>query len=280
MNYRDRLIVKPGSRIKLAAIDPDFHGEHESKKESKPELEESLEKIDQLQEKLYAEGKRALLIVLQGIDTAGKDGVCWHVITAMNPQGCTVTSFKQPTAEELDHDFLWRVHQKVPRHGYVGVFNRSHYEDVLVVRVHDLVPEAVWKKRYDQINEFERLLAESGTTIIKFFLYISKDEQLERFKKRLDDPDRQWKISGSDYSEREFWDPYIDANEVMLEKCSTEHAPWFVIPANRKWFRNLATASIIRETLESMNIKPPEPTVDIDEIRKKYHQAVKDGKKG
>ncbi len=280
MNFRDSLIVKPGKRARLADIDPAFHGEHEDKNSAVPEFEAALDTIDRLQEKLYAEKKHALLIVLQGIDAAGKDGVCWNVITAMNPQGCAVSSFKQPSAVELAHDFLWRIHQKTPGRGQVAVFNRSHYEDVLIVRVHDLVPKDIWKKRYDQINAFEHVLAENNTTILKFFLYISKDEQLDRFRKRLEDPERQWKISGSDYTEREYWDQYIEAYEDMLSKCSTEDAPWFVIPSNKKWFRNLAVAKIIAETMEGLNIRPPAPDVDIAEIRKKYHAAVAEEKKG
>mgnify|MGYP000424579723 CR=1 FL=1 len=280
MSYREKLVVKPGSHVTLADIDPGYHGHAESHQKAEPEIAANLDRITALQELLYAEKKHALLIVLQGIDAAGKDGVCWHVIRAMNPQGCTVSSFKQPSADDLAHDFLWRVHPKVPGRGQVGVFNRSHYEDVLVVRVHDLVPKAIWERRYEAINEFERLLSVNGVTIVKFFLYISKEEQLERFARRLDDTDRQWKISASDYAEREYWDAYIAAYEAMLTECSTKHAPWYVIPSNHKWFRNLAVSSIIRETMEDMDIKAPVPTVDIDAIRKKYHQAVKEETKG
>lgn len=274
MSYRDQLIIKPGSKVKLADIDPDFHDKDLNKARSKPELQLILDDLSRMQEELYAEKKHALLIVLQGIDSAGKDGICWHVITGMNPQGCTVSSFKQPSSEELAHDFLWRVHVKTPGRGHVAVFNRSHYEDVLVVRVHDLVPKKVWSRRYEAINMFEELLANNGVHIIKFFLYISKEEQLERFAKRLEDKDRQWKISMSDYAEREHWDAYTEAYEDMLSKCSTDHAPWYVIPSNRKWFRNLAAASIIRDTLRDMHIKAPPPTVDIDTIRQRYHAAV------
>ena len=212
--------------------------------------------------------------MLQGIDAAGKDGTVWHVLTAMNPQGTTVTGFKQPTEDELAHDFLWRVHAHTPGLGQVAVFNRSHYEDVLVVRVHDLVPKAVWSKRYDQINAFEKLLADNGTTIVKFFLYISPEEQLARFKDRLDDPSRQWKISDSDYKERAFWDDYVKAYEAMLERCSTDHAPWYVIPSNHKWFRNLAVSRILADTLDDLRMKLPKPTVDLDAIRKEYHAAA------
>jgi PPK2 family polyphosphate:nucleotide phosphotransferase len=233
-----------------------------------------------MQRKLYADRRHCLLIVLQGIDGAGKDGTCWHVVSAMDPQGVSVTGFKQPSAEERDHDFLWRVHPHAPGLGQVAVFNRSHYEDVLVVRVHDLVPKHVWKQRYDFINDWERLLVdEKNTTILKFFLYISKEEQLSRFKDRLDDPARQWKISDSDYSERKLWDKYIDAFETAISKCSTKHAPWFVIPANHKWFRNLAVSEIVVRAMEDMNLSLPKPTVDLQQIRKLYHQAADGGRK-
>ncbi|MAM12119.1 MAG: polyphosphate kinase 2 [Rhizobiaceae bacterium] len=277
MDFREKLRIEPGSTVRLADIDPSFHGTIKDKEEGKAALDAVLDEITPLQEKLYAEKKHALLVVLQGIDAAGKDGVCWHVIRAMNPQGTYVASFKQPTETEKAHDFLWRVHQRTPALGQVAVFNRSHYEDVLVARVHNLVPESVWSKRYRQINHFEEFLSENGVSIVKFFLYISKDEQLDRFEKRLEDKERQWKISGSDYSERERWDDYIAAYEDMLSKCSTEHAPWYVLPANRKWFRNLAAAEIIHKTLVDMRIETPQPTVDLDEIYRKYHHAVRSG---
>ena len=280
MNLAKRLKVEPGSKVKLSDIDPDFHGAHKSEDEAKAELQHNLNRITELQRKLYADRRHCLLIVLQGIDGAGKDGTCWHVVSAMDPQGVSVTGFKQPSAEERDHDFLWRVHPHAPGLGQVAVFNRSHYEDVLVVRVHDLVPKHVWKQRYDFINDWERLLVdEKNTTILKFFLYISKDEQLSRFKDRLDDPARQWKISDSDYSERKLWDNYIDAFEAAISKCSTEHAPWFVIPSNHKWFRNLAVSEIVVRAMEDMNLSLPKPTVDLQKIRKLYHQAADDGRK-
>ncbi|WP_419909984.1 polyphosphate kinase 2 family protein [Hoeflea sp.] len=277
MDYREELMIKPGSKVRLADIDPGFHGHHESHERAMPELGETLGEITRLQEMLYAEKKHALLVVLQGIDAAGKDGVCWHVIQAMNPQGTAVTGFKQPSHEELAHDFLWRIHKKVPGLGQVGVFNRSHYEDVLVVRVHKLVPKHVWEMRYEAINAFEKGLTKAGVSIVKFFLYISKEEQLERFKRRLDDPARRWKISESDYSERALWDDYVEAYEAMLSNCSTKEAPWYVLPSNHKWFRNLAASNIILETLRAMDMKAPEPTVDIDAIRAKYHEAEKEG---
>jgi len=280
VNLAKRLKVEPGSKVKLSDIDPDFHGAHKSEDEAKAELQHNLNRITELQRKLYADRRHCLLIVLQGIDGAGKDGTCWHVVSAMDPQGVSVTGFKQPSAEERDHDFLWRVHPHAPGLGQVAVFNRSHYEDVLVVRVHDLVPKHVWKQRYDFINDWERLLVdEKNTTILKFFLYISKEEQLSRFKDRLDDPARQWKISDSDYSERKLWDKYIDAFETAISKCSTKHAPWFVIPANHKWFRNLAVSEIVVRAMEDMNLSLPKPTVDLQQIRKLYHQAADGGRK-
>lgn len=276
MDLRSKLMVTPGSRIKLKDVDAAFHGEFDSSEHAKEELARNIARLAELQQKLYGEKKHALLIVLQGIDAAGKDGTCWHVMSAMNPQGTTVTGFKQPTEEERLHDFLWRVHPHAPGLGQVAVFNRSHYEDVLVVRVHDLVPKEVWSKRYDLINAFEEMLTQAGVTILKFFLYITPEEQLERFRQRLDDPARQWKISESDYKERAFWDQYAAAYEDMLEKCSTSHAPWYVIPSNHKWFRNLAVSQIIEGTLKDMNLQLPAPTVDIDAIRSAYHAAKKD----
>lgn len=197
-----------------------------------------------------------------------------HVIGSMNPQGCRVVGFKQPSSEELAHDFLWRIERQVPKRGEVVIFNRSHYEDVLIARVHDLVPKKVWSERYEQINEFERRLAANGTHILKFFLRISKAEQLERFKERLDDPERHWKISEADYSERKYWAAYEAAYEDALGKCSTADAPWFVIPSNHKWFRNLAISEIIEETIRNLGIELPEATVDIAAIRRKYHEVV------
>jgi PPK2 family polyphosphate:nucleotide phosphotransferase len=273
MNLTKRLAVKPGSEVDLGAIDPAFHGKWKSEEDAKPELDRNLSRITALQRKLYADRRHSLLVVLQGIDSAGKDGTCWHVISAMDPEGVHVQSFKQPTAEERDHDFLWRVHPHAPARGRVAVFNRSHYEDVLVARVHKLVAKDVWKPRYDFINEWEKLLtAENNTTILKFFLYISKDEQLARFRQRLDDPERQWKISDSDYAERDLWDEYIRAFEAALSRCSTKHAPWFVIPANHKWFRNFAVSQIIADAMEGMNLKLPKPIVDLKEIRRLYHK--------
>lgn len=274
MDFRSQFLVEPGHDLKLSKIDPGYHGPHVDESAAKADLDAYRDKISTLQRTLYGDRSKALLIVLQGIDGAGKDGTCWHVISAMDPQGVHVTGFKQPTPEERDHDFLWRIHPHAPAKGEIAVFNRSQYEDVLVVRVHDLVAKSVWEPRYDIINRWEHLLVEQNeTTVLKFFLYISKDEQLERFKRRLDDPARQWKISKSDYTERERWDEYIAAFEAMLSKCSTKHAPWYVIPSNHKWFRNLAVSQIIADTLEDMHPHWPEPSVDLDEIRRLYHSA-------
>jgi len=274
MNYVKQFGVKPGSKVDLAKVDAGFTDKHESHEHALPEIETYTQKLHDLQYLMYAEGKRSLLICLQGRDAAGKDGTINHVLGAMNPQGCTVTGFKVPSKEEAAHDFLWRYHQHTPGKGQVAIFNRSHYEDVLVVRVHDLVPKAVWSKRYEQINDFEKTLADNGTHILKFYLHIDPDEQLERFKQRIEDPARHWKISDGDYAERPFWDAYTEAFEDALGKTSTDHAPWFVIPSNHKWFRNLAISRIVAETLESLGMKFPEPTVDIEEIKKKYHAIV------
>jgi len=280
-NYLKKLIVQPGSKIWLKHFDPGYHGKHESRKSALPEIEENRQKMQELQYLMYAENKHSLLIVLQGLDAAGKDGVVRHVLTGMNPSGCISVNFKQPTAEDLAHDFLWRVHPHVPAKGSVAIFNRSHYEDVLVARVHGLVPEKVWSKRYDQINDFEQLIfTENNTTILKFFLHISKDEQLARFKKRLEDPTRQWKISESDYKEREYWRDYTEAFEDVLTKTSTAHAPWSIIPANHKWFRDLSVSQIITRTMEEMDMQFPKPTADLAEIRRAYHQAADEEKSG
>ncbi len=273
MDFRKKLIVEPGSKVRLKKIDPDYHGKLRDEGEAKAELARNVARLTELQQLLYAEGKHALLIVLQGIDAAGKDGTCWHVMTAMNPQGTSVTSFKEPTPVELSHDFLWRIHPHTPARGRIAVFNRSHYEDVLIVRVHGLVPKKVWSRRYDQINAFEETLAAAGTTILKFFLTISADEQLERFGDRLSDPEKNWKIAESDYTERARWDDYTAAYQDMLERCSTKHAPWYVIPSNQKWFRNLAISEIIADTLDGFAMKPPPATVDLAAIRARYFAA-------
>ncbi len=216
---------------------------------------------------LYADRRYALLIVLQAVDAGGKDGTIRHVMSGVNPQGCVVTAFKEPTPEELSHDFLWRVHKAVPSRGDIGIFNRSHYEDVLIVRVHSLVPKVVWQKRYEQINDFEYMLTENNVTILKFYLHISRDEQRKRLEARLRDPTHNWKLSLSDLEERQHWDDYREAYEAALRKCSTDRAPWYVIPANKKWFRNQVVAELIVQALDRMKLKYPAPTVDISKVK-------------
>ncbi|MDD1632246.1 MAG: polyphosphate kinase 2 family protein [Methylococcaceae bacterium] len=273
MSYRKKFIVEPGEKVHLDKIDPSYHGKHESHEKAMPEIQEHVARMDKLQYLLYADGDQSLLVVLQALDAAGKDGVVRHIFSGMNPQGTSVFGFKQPSKDEAAHDFLWRAHQRTPGKGEVVIFNRSHYEDVLVVRVHKLAEKSVWSKRYDLINDFEKMLASNGTRILKFFLHISPEEQLARFKQRLDDPARNWKISDADYSERELWPKYTKAYEDALELTSTKQAPWYVIPANHKWFRDLAISEIIADTLDEMGLKLPPTHVDMEEIRNKYHVA-------
>lgn len=274
MDYRKQFVVEPGKKLQLKHVDPNFKGHHETHEKAVAELQHYCEKLARQQSLMYAEKKHALLIVLQALDAAGKDGTVNHVFASLNPQGASVTGFKQPTSLELEHDFLWRVHPHAPPKGWISIFNRSHYEDVLVTRVHKQIDKATCLRRYDRIRDFESELLESGTTILKFFLHISKEEQLARFEKRLDDPARNWKISESDYSERELWDDYIAAFEDALSATSIHQAPWYVIPANYKWFRNLAVSQIVSDTLEDLHMSFPKPTVDLAAIRRKYHAAV------
>lgn len=273
MNYGKKFMVKPGSKVRLGKIDPSYSGKHASRQTAVAETAKHVARMDRLQYLMYAGASRSLLIVLQGLDAAGKDGVVRHLFTGMNPQGTTMFGFKEPTREELAHDFLWRIHRCTPGKGEVTIFNRSHYEDVLAVRVHKLVPRSVWPKRYDLINDFETMLIENGTEILKFYLHISPDEQLARFRQRLDDPTRRWKISDSDYSERELWPKYIEAYEDAIALTSTKQAPWYVIPSNHKWFRNLAISQIVAHTMDAMELKLPQPRVDLAAIRQKYHAA-------
>jgi PPK2 family polyphosphate:nucleotide phosphotransferase len=268
-DFAKRLIVTPGTKVRLSDWDAANTLGWQKGHATKKSLDKSIEQLDRLQYLLYAEQKHALLVVLQGLDAAGKDGTIRHVMAGINPQGCVVTPFKQPTPEETAHDFLWRVHKAVPPTGDIGIFNRSHYEDVLVVRVHNLVPKDVWSLRYDQINSFERLLSESHVKILKFFLHISKDEQRKRFQKRIDDAKRNWKVSEADFAERKYWGDYTRAYEEALTRCSTPQAPWFIIPSNKKWFRNLAVSHIITETLAGMKMKFPKPKVDVSKIKLK-----------
>ncbi len=273
MTFTGKFRVEPGNKINLEEIDARWKPDGMSRDDADEEFRHLTEKLRDLQHLMYAEDKHSLLIVLQGRDAAGKDGTIRHVFGPMNPQGCKVTSFKVPSKIELAHDFLWRCHLAAPGRGKVGIFNRSHYEDVLVVRVHGLVPESIWSKRFEHINAFERLLADNNTTVLKFYLHIDREEQLERFKKRIDNPKKNWKISDSDYSERPHWDAYTEAFEDALSKCSTESAPWFVIPANRKWARNLLIARIVADAMEKLKMRYPEPDVDMNEIRRMYHEA-------
>lgn len=258
-----KLVPEIGSKVNLADCDPAYKADYD-KARAKAEEKELEDRMASLQERLYAEGKQALLIVLQAMDAGGKDSTIKKVFDEVNPQGVHIANFKVPTAEELAHDFLWRVHKQVPKKGYIGIFNRSHYEDVLVVRVNKLVPDEVWQQRYAHINNFERLLVESGTQILKFYLHISKDEQKERFQARLDNPDKHWKFSKGDLAVRDQWDDYMRAYEAALSHCNTEYAPWHIIPANRKWYRNLVVTRTIVEKLETMNpqFPPAEPGLD------------------
>jgi PPK2 family polyphosphate:nucleotide phosphotransferase len=257
LDFSRKLMVPPDEKIKLAKFDPADTLDYENDHKTEAKLEKTIKRLDELQDLLYAERKRALLVVLQGMDAAGKDGTVRHVMSGVNPQGCSVTSFKVPNSEELAHDFLWRIHKAVPEKGMIGIFNRSQYEDVLVVRVHNLVPKEVWKARYDEINRFERNLGENEVKILKFFLHISREEQQKRFRERLSDPRKKWKFSKADAAERKRWDDYITAYEAVLSRCSTEYAPWFIIPSDHKWFRNLAISRIIVETLEEFDMHYP-----------------------
>ena len=274
MNYRRKFVVEPGSRVRLDAIDPAFTGGHGSEEQARAEIADDLARLTKLQYRLYAENQRSVLIVLQAPDAGGKDGTVRHVFGALNPQGASVHAFKVPTAEEAAHDFLWRIHAVTPARGRIAIFNRSHYEDVLVPHVHGTVPKETIAKRYDRINDFEKNLAQAGTLIMKFYLHISADEQLRRFEARLTDARKQWKISEADYAERAYRDDYRKAFEDALERTSTRRAPWFVIPANHKWFRNLAVARIVSEALDDFDMQYPKPSVDLDEIRRKYHEAA------
>lgn len=254
------LQVKPGERINLKDRDPrdtSLFGEEEETKSSTAALARD---IDVLQDRLYAEGSRALLVILQGTDTSGKDGTIRSVFNSTGPLGVSVHAFGPPSKIEMEHDYLWRVHAVCPRRGTIGIFNRSHYEDVLVAKVRKLAPHDAIEQRYDQINAFEKMLVENGTSILKFMLHISKDKQKERLQERLDDPKKHWKFNPSDLDDRQYWDEYQEAYETMLHRCSTEHAPWHVIPADRKWVRNAAIAAIVKATLEAMD--PQYPKVD------------------
>jgi len=250
--------VNPGTKVRLRDWDPGVNGDL-GRDEAEARTVGLYAELSRLQELLYADGRHRLLVVLQAIDAGGKDGTIRAVFTGVNPQGVQVTSFKAPTSDELAHDYLWRVHQHVPRDGHIGIFNRSHYEDVLVVRVHDLVPKSRWQKRYEHIRAFEQMLHDEGTTIVKFFLHISKDEQRKRQQARIDDPTKRWKFAAADLDERKHWDDYAQAFEQMLNETSAAHAPWYVVPANRKWYRNLVVSQVLVDTLKMLDLHYPEP---------------------
>ncbi len=259
--------VKPGSKVRLSDWDPNDKSEFNvSKAEGEAMLPALNDRLEELQELLYAEGKHKVLIVLQAMDTAGKDGTIRHVFEGVNPTGVRVASFKVPTAPELARDYLWRVHQQVPARGELVIFNRSHYEDVLAVRVLNLAPKEVWRKRFDHINAFEQMLVDEGTTVVKFYLHIDQDEQKERLQARLDDPSKQWKFSLGDLDNRKLWPQYVEAYEEVFERTSTKHAPWYVIPANRKWYRNLVISRIMIDTLESLAMRYPAPEANLESV--------------
>jgi PPK2 family polyphosphate:nucleotide phosphotransferase len=263
-----RYLIKPGQSVDLSEWDPASTPAWKHDKEAAEQRTRQLNaELEKLQELLFAEGKHKVLIVLQGMDTSGKDGVIRKVFEGVNPQGVRVASFKVPTAPELAHDYLWRVHQQMPGRGEIVIFNRSHYEDVLVVRVHNLVQPEVWKRRYAQINDFERLLAEEGTTILKFYLHIDPEEQRQRLLARLDEPAKRWKFNPGDLKERQLWGEYQKAYEAVLSKTSQEVAPWIIVPANRKWYRDLVISAVLVDTLKGLNMKYPQPAEDLDGYR-------------
>lgn len=259
--------LRPGKPARLDAMTTKAKSYHDDRDSAEREFEELRDELAELQRRVYAEGKHKLLIVLQAMDAGGKDGTIRHVFRGVNPQGVRVNSYKSPSERELAHDFLWRIHQAVPAVGMIGIFNRSHYEDVLVVRVEDLVPKKVWEARFEQINQFERMLTETGTTILKFYLHISKAEQAERFQARLDDPKKNWKFSLADLEKRKKWDDYIAVYEDALNRCTTDWAPWHVIPADQKWYRNLAIARVIVHTIRRLKPKFPKTSINLAGLR-------------
>ncbi len=273
-NFRkdENLLVKPGKKVSLKDFDTSYSANFKNKEDAAEMLAKDIARLAELQDMLYAMNKYSLLVVIQAMDAAGKDGTIKHVMTGVNPQGCNVTSFKQPSVEELEHDFLWRINRAMPKRGMIAIFNRSHYEEVLVTRVHpeyilgqnipgidsvDKVDKKFWQKRYEIINNFEKQAFENGTVIIKFFLHVSKDEQKKRFLARIDEPEKNWKFSISDVKERQLWDKYMKAFEDAIENTSTDYAPWYIIPADRKWFMRAAVGDIIVGTLEKLNLGYP-----------------------
>jgi len=279
MNTFEKCVVKPGAKVDLAKISTDETFGW-TKSAAQEQTKKNLERISKLQELLHFEGKRGLNLVVQAMDTGGKDGMVRTIGGAMNPAGTRVVSFKAPTAEERKHDFLWRIEIAMPKAGEIVISNRSQYEDVGIARVHNLVPEEVWRGRYALINNFEEKLSQpspeipEGTHVLKFFLHISKDEQLRRFRDRIEDPAKQWKLSEADFKERAYWDDYMKAYSDAIANCSTEKAPWYVIPADNKWMRDLIISHVVAEYLEGLNMQLPKPTVDIDALREKYLTGV------
>jgi PPK2 family polyphosphate:nucleotide phosphotransferase len=261
-----KLMVIEGKKINLQRLSPDYNFSIDEEK-AEYALKQNLKKrMSELQYRLYAERKNGLLIVFQGIDTSGKDSTIRHVISAFNPQSCAVKAFKEPTAEDLSHDFLWRIHKRAPSRGEIVVFNRSHYEDIIQPRVHKTIHKSIWSQRYEHINAFERCLSDNSIKIIKFFLHISKEEQRTRLEERMNDPSKQWKVSESDITERKFWKNYTVAYQDIINRCSNLWAPWYIIPANKKWFRNLVVALVIVDTLERMKPKFPKPTINLSKM--------------
>ena len=259
--------VRPDSKIKLRQRKTDEDGDFKSEQTAAPVLVKHRERLAELQEVLYAGQERAVLIVLQGMDTAGKDGTIRHIFSGINPQGCEVAAFKIPTPLESRHDFLWRVHQMAPALGMIGIFNRSHYEDVLAPRVHGAITLKETRRRFEEINRFEELLYENGVMILKFFLHISKEEQGRRLQARIDDPDKHWKLSATDFKERGFWSAYVEAYEDLLGATSRKHAPWFVIPSDHKWYRNLVISEVLVEAMDDLKLSYPKPTVDPKKLK-------------
>jgi PPK2 family polyphosphate:nucleotide phosphotransferase len=279
LNINEEFLVKPESKIILPGYETSYTGDYESKKEAARDLKENIKKMEKLQAKLYAADKYSILIIFQAMDAAGKDGTIKHVMSGLNPQGTQVSSFKQPSAEELDHSFLWRINKALPERGRIGIFNRSHYEDVLVVRVHNLlakekIPDEllegnIWKTRYREINDFEKYLYENGTIILKFFLNVSKEEQKRRFLARIEKKSKNWKFSAADAAERKFWDDYMKCYEEAISATSKSHAPWYIVPADKKWFMRLTVSSIIVESMEKLNLSYPKlEEVQLDELQK------------
>ena len=267
MKLKSPYLVKPGAKMKLSRFSTDETGEFRNEEAAHSALAKHTNRLTDLQEVLYASQKKALLIVLQGMDTAGKDGTISHIFSGINPQGCDVASFKVPTPLEARHDFLWRAHTAVPPRGMIGIFNRSHYEDVLVTRVHKEISRKTARERFDDINEFESSLADNDVVILKFFLHISREEQTRRLQSRIDDPDKHWKLSEADLHERKFWPDYEEAYNEAIAATSHKYAPWFVIPSDQKWYRNVTISGIIVDAMESLKLKYPEPELDASKIK-------------